>query len=129
MARQSIQLRTRNDRSVPATARLRRYSAVERGMRAAVVAIGGTSLGIASVAIPGVHLISVWLLPMLSIGIGAYLLRVHTRVRGLQAICPQCTEDIDIDNVGALTSEAAWIRCPHCGLPLRIDDHSAALGT
>lgn len=106
--------------AVAGSAEVTRYSSARRLGRAGAVALGGVVLGGLSILIPGLHLISTWLLPLLGIGVAGWLLSVHARVGLVEGTCPSCGQAMRIEGTGHVGSEAVWVRCNHCQHPLEL---------
>ena len=117
MAEEAV-LRLRDGTEGTCQAEVTRYSSAGAAMRAAPIAIGGIVLGAASIVIPGVHLISTWLLPLIGVGVAFFVFRVRTVVGRVDATCPSCSKPFSVEKAGTIDDDALWIRCPHCNSPL-----------
>jgi len=117
MASESIQLLTRDKQTAKAMAEITRYSDTTRLMRAGVVAIGGTVIGLCTIVIPVMHLISTWLIPLISWAIAWHIFGIQTVIGSVKGTCPGCDKAIELDG-GPLASDL-WARCPHCALPMQ----------
>ncbi|MBX2799901.1 MAG: hypothetical protein KTR31_19635 [Myxococcales bacterium] len=120
MTNETVTLKQRSGDPVEGTAVVTRYAATDRTTRAGAIALGGILLGGLSIVVPGVHLISTWLLPLLGLGIAAYVHRIHARVGTVRGICPSCGEDMAIEDTGAVADEAVWVRCDRCTHPMEL---------
>ena len=120
MAIETVELRQRTGDPVQGTAEVTRRSAAVRATLALGIAVGGTLLGVATIVIPGVHLISTWLFPLLAVGIAVYVSRIHARVGPVSGSCPACAEELSIPAPGSIADEAVWVRCAHCQHPLEL---------
>ena len=120
MATETVTLAQREGEPVSGTAEVTRYSAAARAARAWGLAIAGIVIGAASIVVPGVHLISTWLIPLLAIGLALYVRRIRARVGLINATCPSCGEPMSIESPGAVADEAVWVRCDKCTHPLEL---------
>ncbi|HHO50636.1 MAG TPA: hypothetical protein ENK18_07115 [Deltaproteobacteria bacterium] len=120
MSSEQVTLRQRKGEPVEATAEVVRYGSGERTTRAGSIAGAGVVLGGLSILIPGVHLISTWLLPLLGLGIASYYYRIRAKVGRITGTCPSCGEAMSISDVGTVTDEAVWVRCDKCSHPLEL---------
>lgn len=120
MATETLRLRTRDGREITGRAEVARVGASARLVRGGGLALGGLLLGGASIFVPGVHLISTWLIPLLAFGVAAYVVRIRARVGVVELTCPACGAEGRTEPVGALADEAVWIRCPSCAVPLEL---------
>lgn len=119
MAVESILLHTRDKRTFEGEAEVKRLGTGARVLRAGAILVGGLVLGVGSVVIPVVHLISTWLLPILGL-IGAVVaFRVTIKVPEIRMTCPECAKAGQV--VGGAWEDPLWVRCPHCQLPLRVE--------
>lgn len=118
---EAITLRARDGACSDGQAQLTRWPLGVRAGRASAIAASGVLAGAASVIIPAVHLVSTWLIPLLSFGIAAYVLQVRARVDRIEGVCPKCGETLSAGPFGAATDdEPLWVRCPSCTLPLEV---------
>ena len=117
MAAHSIQLRPRDGEAVAATAEVVRYGPGDRTSRAGLIAGCGIALGAMSIVVPGVHLISTWLLPLLGLGIAAYVYRIEAKVGPIAGPCPSCGATMNIEAPGSVADEAVWVRCDQLSPP------------
>jgi len=121
MADEKTQLRTRDGRFIDADAYVKHYGAGARILRGGGTVVGFVCLGAFSILIPGVHLVLPWFLPLLGLGLGAYIARVSLYVGEVRGTCPDCDTDMVIEKSGAVAKdEALWLRCPHCTLPMEL---------
>ncbi len=120
MATEPFTLRTRRGASSEATAEVDRTPAATRWARAAGVAVVGTLVGLATIVVPTVHLVSVWAVPLLSWGVAAYTLTLRGKLRSVRGPCPACAVEIELGQQGELTDEVIWALCPKCNEPLKI---------
>lgn len=106
------------------TARVVRRSAAWRAGAAAAVGLAGLVLGAASVLVPIVHLISVWAVPLLALGVGAYVWTLRLAVREIEGTCAAC--GAAVVHPGGEHDDPMFIRCAACGDPLevRVPSHS-----
>lgn len=119
MTTEPVHLVTRDHRRSPATALVTRRSIGARLARAAPVALLGAVLGVASLPIPAAHLVLPWLLPLLGLGIAAYLASVHTIIGDVSGTCPMCAGAITV--TGGPLEDPMWLRCSACQAPLKLE--------
>lgn len=100
------------------TAEVTRFSGSQRLMKAVGVGVGGTILGLCTIIIPGLHFVTTWLLPLLSIGIAIYLYGRKGAVAAVKTTCPACGDPIEAE--GGAWEEPMWVRCPKCQAPLQV---------
>lgn len=118
---ESISLRARDGSTSQGSAQITRWSTATRAGRAVAIACCGILCGAASIIIPAVHLVSVWLIPLLSLGIAAYVLQVRSRIERVEGSCPKCGAAVAAGPFGAATDdEPLWLRCPSCVAPLEV---------
>lgn len=116
-----IALRARSGARTEGTAVITRWSGPRRGARAISIAVAGLLIGMATVIIPAVHLVSTWLIPLLSLGIAWYVVQIRSRVDRVEGVCPSCGASISAGPFGAATDdEPLWVRCPSCTIPLEV---------
>ena len=116
---ESATLRLRDGRTAVASVAVERRSAGVRAVRAGWMAGAGLVLGVASVVVPILHLVSTWALPLAG-AIGAWFAwNSATFIGAVRAACPACAADAEIAPNGALDSPH-WLRCPHCQAPLEL---------
>lgn len=120
MSSEQVTLKQRQGDPVEAMAEVVRYGPGDRTTRAGTIAGAGVVLGGLSILVPGVHLISTWLLPLLGLGIAAYYYRIRAKVDRITGTCPNCGEAMSIGEVGTVTDEAVWVRCDKCSHPLEL---------
>ena len=121
---ETLQLMTRDGRSSTAQGRVRRYSSGARFARAGAIVLTGFMLGGLSIFIPVVHLISTWLLPLLSLAMAWYFAAVRVVIGQVSGPCPQCGESLTVKG-GAQASDL-WVRCTSCATPFRFALHDEA---
>ena len=95
-----------------------RHSKAGRLVRAALFIIGGLFGGIVCIVIPLVHLVTTWGFPLLGIYLGLRETRRETAVYGLDGICPNSNEKIEL--AGSWLNEPTWQSCPNCHVKLSI---------
>lgn len=120
MATETLTLRTRRGATATATGDVDRTSAPRRWGRAIGVVVVGTIVGLATIVVPTVHLVSVWGVPLLSVVVAGYTLTLQGRLRSVEGPCPACGQGIALGPQGELTNEAIWTLCPSCNEPLTI---------
>lgn len=98
--------------SVQADAEVLAYDDATRGRRAAVRAVGGLLLGVASIFIPIWHFVGTWALPLVGcvMAFSAY----HTKavVKPLSCACPSCGKPTTLD--GAALDGPMLTMCRLC---------------
>lgn len=117
MSLEALQLRTRDGSEGPAEAEVTHYSGGRRLAISAVIAVGGTVLGLCTLIIPGVHFVGPWLIPLLSLGIAGYLFRRTMVIGTVRGTCLNCHEAMVIDEGASVGNDAVWLRCPSCQTP------------
>jgi hypothetical protein len=121
MTVEASQLRTRDGRFVEAQAEVVRYGTAARILRGGGTVFGFTAVGLMTIVVPGVHLVLPWLLPLIGLGLGAYIGRVTMKVGEVRGTCPDCAAEMVIGKSGAVArDEALWLRCPACTLPMEL---------
>ena len=101
---------------VPVEAEITRIPQATRLLKGGGIAVVGILLGPATIWMPGVHMVSTWLLPLLGIGIGFYVYRIEMKLGTITGTCPSCTQRFEIE--GGTVDEPMWLRCNHCQHPL-----------
>ena len=102
----------------PAEGTLVRQSDGARVGRAIALALGGFAGAMVCVVIPGVHLITTWLLPLLGLVAARQALRTRARIEGLRGQCPACNAAIELE--GGRVTEPMFEPCPACHRNLRV---------
>jgi len=121
MSQEKAQLRTRDDRIVEVSAIVKRYGTASRLLRGGGTVLVFGLLGLLTIPVPGVHLVMPWFLPLLGLGLGAYIARVSLYVGEVRGTCPDCSAEMVIEKSGAVArDEALWLRCPQCTLPMEL---------
>jgi hypothetical protein len=121
MAIEKTQLMTRDGRVIEAEAEITRYGSGARMVRGGGVVVVFFMLAAIFVFVPGLHLVTTWFLPLLGLGLGAYIGRVSLWVGEVSGECPDCNKAMVIGKSGPVAAdEALWLRCPHCTLPLEL---------
>lgn len=118
-ATETIQLRTRTGLGSTATATVTRRSGAFRVVRSLGIGVGGVVVGLATVVIPAVHLISTWAIPLAAIAIALVLLRQGPAVDTAAGPCPKCGAAIEV--AGGTVADDLWVACPACAEPLRFE--------
>lgn len=93
------------------------------GARMAKVAgfgVGGLVLGVASAAIPP-HFPQLVLIPAAGLFLALHFMGQKARIGAVHAACSKCQGSLDRPAQGQVWSKDAWIRCPACQEPFRID--------
>jgi hypothetical protein len=116
--KEDITLKSRGGATTDASAEVQRFSSAQRLSKALPVAVGGTVLGLCTIVIPGVHLISVWLIPLLSLGIAWYFYSRIGAVDSVTGPCPDCEAEMTAE--GGPWEEPMWLRCSACNKPLEV---------
>ncbi|MEQ1565439.1 MAG: hypothetical protein ABMA64_07370, partial [Myxococcota bacterium] len=80
------------------------------------VAAFGWAFGLATVPVPGLHLVS-WVVPLGATAIAVWLFRARARVDGVRGPCPSCGAPIAVGTIGYLGDDELWIRCEGCRAP------------
>jgi len=115
------QLRTRDGRQIEVDAEIKRYGGGARLLRGGATVLAFFVLGALFIPVPGVHLVLPWFLPLLGLGIGAYIARVSLSVGEVKGECPDCDKAMQIEKSGSVAEdEALWLRCPHCQVPMEL---------
>ncbi len=121
MALEKAQLRTRDGRQIDVEAEVKRYGGGARALRGGGTVLAFFIAGLLTIPVPGVHLVMPWFLPLLGMGIGAYIGRVSLSVGEVTGECPDCHMHMTIAKSGSVAEdEALWLRCPHCKVPLEL---------
>lgn len=116
-----IVLRARHGAQTEGTAVITRWSGLTRAARAIAIAVAGLLIGMASIIVPGLHLVSTWLIPLLSLGIAWYVLQIRSRIERVEGLCPSCGASVAAGPFGAAADdEPLWVRCPSCTIPLEV---------
>ncbi|MCB9675951.1 MAG: hypothetical protein H6737_12585 [Alphaproteobacteria bacterium] len=115
---ESVSLKAREGGTGQGEADVVRFSNGQRLSKAVPIAIGGFVLGAASIVIPGVHLISTWAIPLLSLGIAWYFFGKRGSVRRVTGTCPACGEAMDAE--GGDWEDPMYVRCDKCEKPIQV---------
>lgn len=118
---ETLQLTTRDGRSSSAQGLVQRFSAAARFARAGAIVLAGFTLGGLSIFIPVVHIISTWLLPLLSLAMAWYFAGVRVVIGEVSGPCPQCGELLTVK--GGPQASDLWVRCTSCATPFRFALH------
>jgi hypothetical protein len=102
----------------PAIVSVWRYSLARRLVPSVTIAVVGTAAGIVTVVVPIMHFMTLWLVPLLSIGTAIWLYRCKARVRLVTALCPVCSGQVAAG--GGDWEEPMWVRCRACNAPLEL---------
>ncbi len=113
-----VSLKARDGTVVEGTAEVTRYTDGQRLSRALPVGIGGTILGLCTIVIPGLHFVSTWLVPLLSIGTAMYLYNRKGLLGVTRATCPSCGEQMQAE--GGPWEDPMYVRCNHCNTPMEV---------
>lgn len=97
-----------------------RHRRAARLAAGAVIAVVGIVVGGATLPVPGVHLFAPWAVPLLALGVAAYVARVRARVDDVRGPCPACGFAVEERRLGTVAGEALWIRCGACGVPIEL---------
>lgn len=116
--REPVTVEDRHHEQAEGTAEVVRFNTAQRLTRAVPVAVIGTIVGLGTIVIPGLHLVSTWAIPLLSIGIAAYLYQRRGTVDRVQGSCPSCSAALDAD--GGAWEDPMWVRCKSCEAPLQV---------
>ncbi len=119
MSDSTITLKTRDGKTSSATGAVTHYSSAARAARGGGVALVGTVVGLLTIFIPVVHLISTWLVPLISLLIGYYIFTIETVLGAVRGPCPECGEAIELEG-GVLASDT-WARCSECSTPMQYE--------
>lgn len=119
MGMEQVRLHTRDDRVVDGTAEVIRRSTAERAGRAGGIALAGVALGAVSIAIPVVHLISTWLIPLIGFVLAYFVYRTAVVVPEVRCTCPDCGAETVM--AGGAWEDPMWVRCTSCTLPLSVE--------
>lgn len=118
MSGEVVRLEARDGGVAEGSAEVTRYSSGQRLGKALLVGIGGTIVGICTIVIPGLHFVTTWLVPLLSIGTAIYLYGRKGAVSAVKCTCPGCSEAMEAE--GGAWEDPMWVRCNHCNTPLRV---------
>lgn len=91
-----------------------------RWARAGGAVLAGIALGIVLIPVPPMHLVAPWLMPLLGLGLAAYLLGIRARIASIRGPCPRCAAEVAATELGSVGSEPVWVRCSGCGAPLEV---------
>lgn len=119
MPDQTITLKTRDGKTSSATGAVTHYSSAARAMRGGGVAVVGTVLGLLTIVIPVVHLISTWLVPLVSWVLGFYVYSIETVLGPVTGPCPACGEALELE--GGILADDTWVRCGKCQAPMQYE--------
>lgn len=116
--REEVTLATRDGKTGVGVTDVQRFSAGQRMSKAVPIAVGGTILGLCTIVIPGVHFISTWLIPLLSIGTAFYFYSKLGAIGAVTGTCPSCDKDLAAE--GGAWEEPMWVRCSACNTPVEV---------
>jgi hypothetical protein len=113
-----VSLEARDGSVVEGTADVVRYTDGQRLARALPIGVGGTILGLCTIVIPGLHFVSTWLIPLLSIGTAVYFYNRKGLLGDTHATCPSCGAEMVAE--GGPWEDPMYVRCNHCSTPLEV---------
>jgi len=113
-----VSLKGRDGAKGEGQAEVVRYSSAQRLSKALAIGVGGTLLGVSTIVIPGVHLISTWAIPLLSIGIAWYFYGRRGLLGAVSATCPSCGEQLNGE--GGAWEDPMYVRCSACSRPFEV---------
>ena len=116
--RENVSLSGRGGGAARGTAAVLRYTDADRLRRAVPIGVGGTLLGLCTIVIPGVHLISTWLIPLISLYVASYFYNRQGAIDDVQFTCPEC--DAASQSEGGAWEDPMWVRCSACSKPIRV---------
>lgn len=99
-------------------AEVTRYTGGQRLSKALPVGVGGTILGLCTIVIPGLHFVSTWLIPLLSIGTAYYLYNRRGALGEVRATCSKCGGQMMAE--GGAWEDPMYVRCNHCQTPFEV---------
>lgn len=97
---------------------LTEYEAGPRTAKAAGFAIAGLALAAVFIFVPGLHLITTWLLPLLGFWFAWSALNTDRTLTAIEGECPGCNTHITLD--GGRIVPPMWDQCPNCRRPVQI---------
>ncbi len=116
MPMERIVLRDAQGRVVTGRAEITRLSTRARWPVALGASAAGILLGGLSILLPGVHVVTTWLLPTVGVGLAATVLHVQGRVERIEARCGACHDGVDGAGRRWVRDPSRWrVRCRRCG--------------
>jgi len=106
--------------SAPGTTEIRRLTRRHRALVGSGAIVLGVLAGAVSVLTPGMHLVFVWLGPLLGVGLGLSANRLTAWATHTEGTCPACSEALSLPGPGPVWDSAPSMRCPECGATLLI---------
>lgn len=116
---ETVQLHTRDKRTVEAEAEIDRKPEGVRVAKAAAILAAGLVAGVASIVVPVLHLVSTWALPLLGAAGAWFVYNQRIVIGRVRGTCPLC--DAALDAEGGPLEDPMWIRCQACQGPLRLE--------
>ncbi|MEZ4316002.1 MAG: hypothetical protein R3F61_00790 [Myxococcota bacterium] len=115
---ETVTLKARDGAVVEGQAEVSRFSNGQRLSKALPVGIGGTLLGLGTIVIPGLHLVSTWAIPLLSWGIAWYFFNKRGSLGTVSAMCPSCGKPMQAE--GGAWEDPMYVRCDKCMTPFEV---------
>ena len=116
---ESVTLKTRDKRVIPATAEITRLNAGAQAMKAWVVGLGSLVVGLFTILIPIAHFVLPWLIPVIGVTYAASLFKRGAVIERVHGACPLCGA-ADLDGEGGVFETPMWVRCATCKGPMEL---------
>jgi hypothetical protein len=116
--KEEVTLAARDGATTAGTAVVERFASGQRMTKAVAIGVGGTILGLCTIVIPGVHFISTWAIPLLSIGIAFYFYNKLGSIGAVAGECPACGAPVAAE--GGPWEDPMWVRCSACNAPVEV---------
>ena len=113
-----VAVRLRDGRTAIARAVIHRHGLPRRVVSGVVCVAAGLVVAVLLLPVPGLHLFSTWMFPLLGIVVGGYLATKPGDVVSVAASCPACGAAITLP--GGPIEASMWRACPGCAVPLEL---------